>query len=97
MRRSVLLATMILVLLAPLAHGEEPGQLNSLLFDAAKKARTQEVIEDREVKPFGGIYSLEFDAEGAIDVFFVPIRPGTYEFYVENYRQSGMLGTIEVK
>ena len=55
------------------------------------------VIEDKEVKPFGGIYSLEFDAEGAIDVFFVPIRPGTYEYFVENYRESGMLGVIEVK
>ena len=57
----------------------------------------QVVIEDKEVKPFGGIYALEFDEEGAIDVFFVPIRPGTYEFFVENYRESGMLGTVEVK
>ncbi len=57
----------------------------------------QVVIEDKEVKPFGGIYSLEFDAEGAIDVFFVPIRPGTYEYFVESYRESGMLGALEVK
>ncbi len=55
----------------------------------------QVVIEDREVKPYGGVYSLEFDAE--IDVYFVPIRPGTYEYFVENYRESGMLGAIEVK
>ncbi len=57
----------------------------------------QVVIEDREVKPYGGVYSLEFDAEGEIDVYFVPIRPGTYEYFVENYRESGMLGAIEVK
>jgi hypothetical protein len=57
----------------------------------------QIVIEDKEVKPFGGVYSLEFDDEGEIDVFFVPIRPGTYEFFVENYRESGMLGAIEVR
>ena len=55
------------------------------------------VIEDREVKPYGGVYSLEFDAEGEIDVYFLPIRPGTYEYFVENYRESGMLGAIEVK
>lgn len=57
----------------------------------------QVVIEEREVKPFGGIYSLEFDEEGEIDVYFLPIRPGKYDFYVENYRESGMLGQIIVK
>ncbi len=54
-------------------------------------------IEKKEVKPFGGIYSLEFDEEGEIDVYFLPIRPGKYDFYVENYRESGMLGQIIVK
>jgi hypothetical protein len=57
----------------------------------------QIVIEDREVKPFGGVYSLEFDDEGGIDVYFIPIRPGSYEFFVENYRESGMLGVFVVK
>jgi hypothetical protein len=27
----------------------------------------------------------------------VPIRPGTYEFYIENMRADGMLGTFVVK
>ncbi len=57
----------------------------------------QIVIEDREVKPYGGVYALEFDDEGAIDVYFIPIRPGTYEFFVENYRESGMLGRFEIE
>lgn len=57
----------------------------------------QIVIEDKEVKPYGGIYSLEFDDEGEIDVYFIPIRPGSYEFFVENYRESGMLGTFEIR
>ncbi len=57
----------------------------------------QIVIEDKEVKPYGGIYSLEFDEEGAIDVYFIPIRPGTYEYFVENYRESGMLGRFEIR
>ena len=57
----------------------------------------QIVIEDQEVKPYGGVYSLEFDDEGEIDVYFIPIRPGIYEFFVENYRESGMLGRFEIE
>ncbi len=67
-----------------------PGLSRNAWFD-------QIVIEDKEVKPYGGVYSLEFDDEGAIDVYFIPIRPGTYEFFVENYRESGMLGRFEIK
>jgi hypothetical protein len=54
-------------------------------------------IEDKEVKPLGGLYAVEFDDEGEIDIYFVPIRPGTYEFYVEGMRADGMLGTFSVK
>ena len=54
-------------------------------------------IDNKEVKPFGGIYAVEFDKEGTIDVFFIPIRPGTYNFYVDNYIKSGMLGKFVVK
>ena len=67
-----------------------PGLSRNAWFD-------QIVIEDKEVKPYGGVYSLEFDDEGAIDVFFIPIRPGIYEFFVENYRESGMSGRFEIK
>ena len=54
-------------------------------------------IDDIEVKPMGGLYALEFDDDGEADVYFVPIRPGTYEFYVEGMRADGMLGTFVVK
>ena len=54
-------------------------------------------IDDKEVKPLGGLYAVEFDAEGGIDIFFVPIRPGTYEFYVEGYAADGMRGSFVVK
>ena len=54
-------------------------------------------IEDKEVKPMGGLYAVEFDDEGEIDIYFVPIRPGTYEFYVEGMQADGMLGTFVVK
>ena len=56
----------------------------------------QVVIEDREVKPFG-LHAVEFDDEGEIDVWFVPIRPGTYEFYVEGLAGQGFSGVFEVK
>jgi hypothetical protein len=49
-------------------------------------------IEDKEVKLIGGFYAVEFDDEGDIDIYVVPIRPGTYEFFIE-----GMVGTFVVK
>lgn len=54
-------------------------------------------IDDKEVKPMGGLYAVEFDDEGEIDVYFLPIRPGTYEYYVEGMKADGMLGTFVVK
>ena len=48
------------------------------------------------MKPLGGLYAVEFDDEGEIDIYFVPIRPGTYEYYIENQREDGMLGTFVV-
>lgn len=57
----------------------------------------QVVIEDKEVKPFGGIYALEFDDEGEIDVYFLVVRPGSYSFYIENLRSQGFEGTFVVK
>ena len=56
----------------------------------------QVVIEEKEVKPFG-LHAVEFDDEGEIDVWFVPIRPGTYEFYVEGLRTQGFSGEFIVK
>ncbi len=48
------------------------------------------------MKPLGGFYSVEFDDEGEIDIYFVPVHPGTYEDYIENMREDGMLGTFVV-
>ncbi len=53
-------------------------------------------IDDKEVKP-AGLYAVEFDDEGEIDVFFLPVRPGTYEFYIPNLRTQGFSGTFEVR
>lgn len=56
----------------------------------------QVVIEDKEVKPFG-LRAVEFDAEGEIDIWFVPIRPGTYEFWVEGLETQGFIGEFVVR
>lgn len=53
-------------------------------------------IEDKEVKPMG-LYAVEFDDEGEIDVWFVVLRPGTYRFYVENLETQGFSGQFVVQ
>lgn len=55
----------------------------------------QVVINDLEVKPMG-LYSVEFDDEGDIDIWFVPIRPGQYDFWVDGFEERGMLGHFTV-
>jgi len=56
----------------------------------------QVVIEDREVKPYG-LHAVEFDDEGAIDIWFMPIRPGTYDFYIEGLETQGFSGEFIVQ
>lgn len=54
----------------------------------------QVVIDDLEVKPAGGLNSVEFDDAGEITIWFVPIRPGNYDYYVEGHRTRGMEGVF---
>ena len=56
----------------------------------------QIVINDLEVKA-SGLYSVEFDDEGTVDIWFVPIRPGEYKFYADGYESRGLVGTFVVK
>jgi hypothetical protein len=58
----------------------------------------QIVINDIEVKPVaGGIYGIEFDSAGVVDVWFVPIRPGNYAFFAAGHEVRGMTGTFVVR
>jgi len=57
---------------------------------------SQVVIEDLEVKPYG-LHSVEFDDEGTIDVWLVPLRPGNFEFWVKGYENRGLAGTFVVR
>lgn len=57
---------------------------------------SQVVIEEKEVKPMG-LHAVEFDDEGEIDIWFVPIRPGTYSFFVEGLATQGFRGEMRVR
>ena len=56
----------------------------------------QVVINDLEVKPMG-LYSVEFDDAGTIDIWFVPVRPGEYKFWADGYQDRGLAGSFTVK
>ena len=57
----------------------------------------QIVINDLEVHTSGAIYGVEFDDEGTVVVFFVPIRPGNYEFFAPGHEERGLSGTFIVR
>ena len=56
----------------------------------------QIVINDMEIKAQTP-YSLEFDAAGTINLSFVPIRPGEYDFWIDGYQDKGLKGKFVVK
>ena len=56
----------------------------------------QVVVADLEVQPMG-LYAIEFDDEGTVDVWFVPIRPGDFEFWIDGYENRGLAGKFEVR
>ena len=43
------------------------------------------------------INEIEFEREGEIEIKFVPIRPGKYEFEIEGLQSKGMVGEFIVK
>lgn len=57
----------------------------------------QIIINDLEVHTSGAIYGIEFDDAGTVLIFFVPIRPGNYEFFAPGHEERGMLGTFVVR
>ena len=57
----------------------------------------QIVINNIEIHPYGGPQALEFDVAGTIEFDFVPIRTGTYEWYINGLQEQGMTGTLIVE
>src|SRR5690349_21559369 len=51
---------------------------------------------DLEIKT-GTLEELDFDGAGALEVFFVPVRTGTYEFRIRGLEQRGMTGKLIVE
>lgn len=51
---------------------------------------------DMEIKA-NSIYELEFEEESEAEIFFVPIRPGTYQMYARGLLEKGTVVTIHVK
>ena len=43
------------------------------------------------------LYELEMDMDGEVELFFVPIRPGTYSFECRGLEDRGMTGTFVVQ
>lgn len=43
------------------------------------------------------LHEIEFEREGEMEIVFVPIRTGTYEFKIEGLEQKGMVGKFVVK
>lgn len=57
----------------------------------------QLVIDDLELKVDGAIYGVEYDDAGTVEITFVPLRPGNYEFYSPGYEERGLRGTFIVR
>ena len=53
-------------------------------------------IDELEVEP-AGLNAIRFEDEGEIDIWFVPIRPGNYPFFVEGLERDGFRGSFVVK
>lgn len=49
-----------------------------------------------EIKALG-LTELEFEDEGTAEIYFVPIKPGNFEFYAEGLQNKGMVGEFVVK
>lgn len=56
----------------------------------------QIIIDEREVHTTS-FYGIEFDDEGTVVIFFVPIRPGNYEFFAPGFAERGLSGTFIVR
>ena len=42
-------------------------------------------------------YGIEFDDEGIADIWFVPIRPGKFQFGIKGFEKNGMIGYFIVE
>lgn len=55
------------------------------------------VINQIEVRPMGGIDSLEFDAAGTARISFIAIRPGSYVFRIRGTTGETQMATFHIR
>jgi hypothetical protein len=55
------------------------------------------VVNKVEIRPMGGIESVEFDDAGTATISFVTIRPGTFHLRVPNTTSDAQSATFNVK
>lgn len=53
-------------------------------------------VDDMQIRA-AGLTALELGEEGEIDVWFVPIRPGRYDFHVKRLENQGFRGVFVVE
>lgn len=53
-------------------------------------------VEEVEVKAIG-LTEIEFEQDGEAELFFVPIKPGTYSWFCKGMEERGMKGEFIVK
>jgi hypothetical protein len=53
-------------------------------------------VGEMEIKT-GTLEELDFDGAGSLEVYFVPVRTGTYEFRIRGLEQRGMVGKLIVE
>lgn len=76
------------------APGEE---LQIIAHDLWRNAYIDHIsFGDNEVFP-QGIYSVEIDEDQEVKIFFVPIRPGDYQWGIKGQEQRGLTGKFVVR
>ncbi|WP_428029580.1 copper-binding protein [Ancylobacter sp.] len=53
-------------------------------------------VEEVEIKAIA-LTEIEFEQDGEAELFFVPIKPGTYAWYCKGMEERGMKGEFIVK
>ena len=81
--------------LAIISSGQKEYALHAPEFFASIYLRKVEA-GDLEIKAVS-LTELEFEQEGEAEVYFVPIKPGKFEFSIDGLESKGMVGVFNVK
>ena len=79
-------------------RNEAPGEeLEIMAPDLWRNAYLEHIsFGENEVFPLG-IYSIEIDEDQEVKIFFIPLRPGDYDWYIKGQEQRGLKGKFIVR